>query len=302
MRTDQLEYLEEIARVNSMNKASKNLCISVQALSASMKNLEDELGFQILDTTHKGTRLTEKGNVFLEAGQTFLKKIYELQEDLLKEDLVSGVIPFYCMPGVVDVVLPDFLMSFQALNPNADIEARPIEPQDILDGLLEEAFDYIFVFSPMMDGKSLINWEERFEFVPLTQMRYYCAVNKELYLATQKSTSINAMLEYDIIFLEPYNNKLFSAAREIFKQYAPEKKIRSVRYKSVFDKMQSSQPVVSLSLTLCGRFENENNVVHIPITDKNIWINFGYVKLKGNSLSKQSQIMVHMMENFLHMI
>lgn len=167
MRTDQLEYLEEIARVNSMNKASKNLCISVQALSASMKNLEDELGFQVLDTTYKGTQLTDKGEILLDAGLRFLDTIYELQGGRPERRVIRGTLPIYCVPGVIDVVLPDFMMQFQKYHPQAELEAVPVYYQNVLGGLLDGDFDYTFVFAPMVNDESLINWEERFEFVPL---------------------------------------------------------------------------------------------------------------------------------------
>ena len=61
MRMDQLEYLIEISKNRSLNAAAKKLHISQQALSTSIKTLEDELGFKVLYRSYQGVALTPKG-------------------------------------------------------------------------------------------------------------------------------------------------------------------------------------------------------------------------------------------------
>lgn len=301
MRTDQLEYLEEIARVNSMNKASKNLCISVQALSASMKNLEDELGFQVLDTTYKGTQLTDKGEILLDAGLRFLDTIYELQGGCPERRVIRGTLPIYCVPGVIDVVLPDFMMQFQKYHPQAELEAVPVYYQNVFGGLLDGDFDYTFVFAPMVNDESLINWEERFEFVPLKRLDFYCEINNKLPVAAQKTISIKTMLDYEIVTWEPSEYHLFSS-KEIFWRFNAEKEIRTVKHYKLFEKMLSERPVLTLTASLKNIFADKKNIMYIPLSDKNIWAVFGYVKLNQEKLCQQSQWVVEMMKEFLDVI
>ena len=298
MRTDQIEYLEEVKRVNSMNKASKNLCISVQALSASMKNLEDELGFQVLDTTYKGTHLTDKGEKFLEAGLQFLDKIYELQGGRPERRAISGIWPIYCVPGVIDTILPDFLMEFQKYHPNAELEAVPVFYQDVFAGLLEKDFDYTFVFSPVIDGESLINWEERFEFVPLKKFKFYCEINRKLNIASQKVISMKTLMEYDIVAWEPTVYPMFSTSA-IFKKIDPKKKIQLIKHKSLYEKTLSEKPVATLNISASKNLSERPNVNGVSLSDKNIWVNFGYVKLKNKVLCQQSQWATDMMNEYL---
>lgn len=298
MRSEQLEYLNEIARVNSINKASKNLCISAQALSASMKHLEEELEFQILDTTYKGTQLTEKGEELLEAGLVFLDKIYELRGYRPERRKIIGKVEFYCVPGVVEIILPSFFLEFQNYHPNGELEPIAIDYQEIMRGLLLENFEYAFVFTPMINEQSMINWEERFSFTPLKSMKYYCAINKNLYLASQKSISIKTMLDYDIIAYEPESCKMYSTSR-IYHYFDPQKNVQSIKHKEIFNKVQTSKKVVSLTTSLDGTFPDNKNVSYIPLSDKNVWINFGYIKLKNKKLSTQSQMMIDMFQEFL---
>ena len=61
MRLEQLRYLVEISQCNSMSTASEKLHLTPQALSISIKNLEEELGIELVKRTNRGTSLTEKG-------------------------------------------------------------------------------------------------------------------------------------------------------------------------------------------------------------------------------------------------
>ena len=61
MRLEQLKYLVEIAKTNSMSIAAENLHIAQSSLSLSMKQLEEELKTVIFVRSKKGSFLTEKG-------------------------------------------------------------------------------------------------------------------------------------------------------------------------------------------------------------------------------------------------
>lgn len=66
MTIRQLEYVLKIARCNSISLAAKELFISQQALSESLKLLEDELQFTIFVRSKKGVKLTTEGKLLLQ--------------------------------------------------------------------------------------------------------------------------------------------------------------------------------------------------------------------------------------------
>ena len=61
MRLEQLLYLIEISRQSSLNTASERLHLTQQALSLSIKNLENEMGVPLLKRTHQGICLPQAG-------------------------------------------------------------------------------------------------------------------------------------------------------------------------------------------------------------------------------------------------
>ena len=80
MNITQLKYVLEIAGSSSMREAAAKLYVTQPALSASVRELEEELGILIFERTNKGISLTGAGREFL----VYAKKAvgqYEILED-----------------------------------------------------------------------------------------------------------------------------------------------------------------------------------------------------------------------------
>ena len=80
MRTEQLLYLLEISKNPSLHIASEKLNMTPQALSASIRKLEEELGFAVLKRTTQGVTLTADGRALLSAGKRFLSAVAKIQQ------------------------------------------------------------------------------------------------------------------------------------------------------------------------------------------------------------------------------
>ena len=78
MNFEQFKYLSEIHKNKSISKASEKLYMSTQALSISIKNLEDELKVPLLLRSQKGATLTPEGEKILEAYSLFRAKLIDI--------------------------------------------------------------------------------------------------------------------------------------------------------------------------------------------------------------------------------
>ena len=65
MTFQQLSFVVEVARCESINKAAEQLYTSQSNVSNSIKSLEEELGIQIFLRTKKGVSVTAEGREFL---------------------------------------------------------------------------------------------------------------------------------------------------------------------------------------------------------------------------------------------
>ena len=84
MTLNQLKYVIEISKQNSINEAAKSLFISQPSLTAALKSLEQEVGFDIFTRTNSGITLTVKGEEFL----GYAKSVVE-QYDILDAKYIS---------------------------------------------------------------------------------------------------------------------------------------------------------------------------------------------------------------------
>ncbi len=87
IKTEQLYYLTQVAKYNSINKAAENLYMTSAAVSTATKQLEKECGYDILERTYRGVKLTDKGKQVVKLAEQILALHNEILE-LGKEKIV----------------------------------------------------------------------------------------------------------------------------------------------------------------------------------------------------------------------
>ena len=80
MNINQIKYVLTVAQSSSMREAASKLYVSQPALSASIRELEDELGILIFERSNKGITLTEAGHEFISYAKKAISQ-YEILED-----------------------------------------------------------------------------------------------------------------------------------------------------------------------------------------------------------------------------
>ena len=108
MTFQQLQYLLEVRQTKSISKAAANLFVSNSSVSASISNLEEEMGFPIFTRSQKGLVPTTKGLKILDHAERICK-IYDQ------------------MNGVRDDNLTRFKVSFRSYAPFSRAFARLVE-------------------------------------------------------------------------------------------------------------------------------------------------------------------------------
>src|SRR5512138_3100907 len=75
MELRHLRYFTAVAREENVTRAALKLHVSQPALSRQIRDLEDDLGFALLERTAKSVRLTDAGRVFLEEARAVLGRV-----------------------------------------------------------------------------------------------------------------------------------------------------------------------------------------------------------------------------------
>jgi len=84
MKLEQLVHVVEVANTQSISKAASNLLLSQPGLSASIKQLEYELGAELFVRSKRGVELTPVGSNFVVYAKRVLEQVAEM-EALCKE-------------------------------------------------------------------------------------------------------------------------------------------------------------------------------------------------------------------------
>lgn len=83
MTLQQLKYVVEVAKEQSISKAAKKLFISQPSLTNAIKDLEKEMQINIFIRTNKGISLSKEGEIFLGYARQVLEQAYLLEERYL---------------------------------------------------------------------------------------------------------------------------------------------------------------------------------------------------------------------------
>ena len=110
MRTEQLKYLVDVAETGSMNKSADRLFVSPQAVSKAIKQLEEELGAELLVRTRLGVTLTNVGESIVALAQNML-----LEEIVTVAGTEDAVISFYKQGEFTDLCAGPHLHSTGAI-------------------------------------------------------------------------------------------------------------------------------------------------------------------------------------------
>lgn len=299
LRIEQFEYLAEISKNKSMNAASKELHLTPQALSISIKKLEEELNLTILDRTTMGVSLTEKGQALLLLVENFLSGLHELQElPLQKKVPICGPMNLSIPYGFTETYLPNLLKTIYADYPNMEITATPYCYADIISQVEANLSDYGLTYKIYINGTDLLqDIPDTLVFTPLYKAKFFCTIPESFPISKYKSISLKTMLDYPIIMYEPANYLMLKILKSAG---TPARIINVPSLESTMELLQEG-----LGLAFCMYNMNDNHYA-VNYGDKiryisfkeNISADFGYIVKKDKKLREDSLLQIHYLTKF----
>lgn len=146
MELRHLRYFIGVAEEENVSRAALKLHVSQPALSRQIRDLEDELGFLLLERSAKSVRLTEAGRAFLTEARAVLQRT----EDAVKAARAiatgaRGELHVGYAPSLTARILPPTLRAFQAELPNVRVKLHDFSTEEMLAGLREGKLQIAFV-------------------------------------------------------------------------------------------------------------------------------------------------------------
>jgi len=113
-----LRYFVAAAETENVSRAALKLHVSQPALSRQIRDLEDEIGFCLLERTAKSVRLTDAGRAFLSDARALLQ---QADEAVKKARAIAGAEPTELKvgysPAATARILPPILRAYQRVMP-----------------------------------------------------------------------------------------------------------------------------------------------------------------------------------------
>lgn len=286
MNINQLKYVLEIAGSSSMREASTKLYISQPALSASIRELEEELGILIFERTNKGISLTDAGREFLTYAKKAVGQYEVLEERYLSKD--SGKEHFSVSTQHYNFAIKAFTDVIRETGPERYIfsihETKTKEVLEDVRSLKSEVGIVSFSGSNEALIKKFFR-DYQLDFTPLMKRDTYVYVWKDHPFAGRDEISIKEMEDYPCISFDQSDDSNFYLTEEAMADYAFEKMIKSddratsmeiiaeLHGYSIGSGMLSGTDVILQGLTAIKLKEED------PLT-------IGYITRKGSTFSE----------------
>jgi DNA-binding transcriptional LysR family regulator len=184
----QFLYFIEVAKQHSFTKASQNLHVSQPNISRMIKNLEDEVGFTLLDRTSNHIQLTAAGSiVFEEANQVLqiLDNLIVKLNDL--SNVPRGIIRMGLPPTIGSKFFPKVLADFYKLYPEIKFDFVEYGSKTVAKEVSEGNLDVGVVVPPVN--------EELFHSVPIIHEEVQLLVHEDHRLAKQSLVQLKELKE-----------------------------------------------------------------------------------------------------------
>jgi DNA-binding transcriptional LysR family regulator len=145
-----LRYFVAVAETENVSRAALKLHVSQPALSRQIRDLEDEIGFSLLERTAKSVRLTDAGRAFLDNARALLQNA---DEAVTKARAVARAEPSELHVGYSPTptaeIAPKILRAFQRAMPNVHVKLHDWSNNAILDGIRDGRLQLGLIVPPL---------------------------------------------------------------------------------------------------------------------------------------------------------
>jgi LysR family transcriptional regulator, hydrogen peroxide-inducible genes activator len=163
----QLRYLDALARHGSFGRAADECAISQPALSMQIRELEQELGAELVTRRHGATVLTEAGVEVARRAGPILSATRDLADSvrhvgpLLSKTLRLGVIP-----TLAPYVLPLLLPELHRTHPDLCLDLIETQTKTLVTELAQGTLDVLLLALPLekTEFETVVLFSDRFLF------------------------------------------------------------------------------------------------------------------------------------------
>jgi LysR family hydrogen peroxide-inducible transcriptional activator len=190
----QLRYLASLARHRHFGRAAEDCAVTQPALSMQIRELEREIGANLVERRPGDIALTDTGSEVVRRAEHILAAARDLVDFARHRDVLNGRLTLGIIPTIAPYVLPRVLPRLQADFPRLRLEVRETQTKNLLEELSGGELDCILLALPV-DAHDVVT-------LPLFEDPFLLAVPASDPLPARKRISVDDVNQRRLILLE----------------------------------------------------------------------------------------------------
>lgn len=292
MNINQLKYVLEVSSSSSMREASAKLFVSQPALSASIRELEEEIGIQLFQRRNNGVVLTEEGREFVTYAKKAVGQYESLESRYLYKDKYRE--KFSVSTQHFNFAIKSFTNVIKQFNPQKYMfSIHETKTKEVLENVRDMKSE-VGIVSYSGTNKEVIKKllkSYQLEFYPLMIKETYVYVWKDNALASRTSISLDELTGYPCISFDQSGDNYVYLTEEAMADYDFEKLIKSDDRATTMELIADLNGYSVGSGMLSGDDVILQGLVSIKLEEEDP-LYIGYITRKGAMLSEFGQAYV----------
>lgn len=284
MTLAQLRYAITVAGADSMSEAARILFISQPSLSASIKELEEEIGIELFRRTNRGISLTPEGEEFIGYARQVVEQ-YELMESkyiekekIKKKFSVSMQHYTFAVNAFVEMVKQFGMDEYE-------FAVRETRTYDVIEDVRNFKSEIGILYINNFNRKVLekLFHESNLEFHEILKCHIYVYLWKGHPLASKKAIALEELAEYPCLSFDQGNNNSFYFAEEVLSTYEYKRLIKANDRATMLNLMVGLNGYTLCSGIICEDL-NGSDYCAVKLASEEA-MTIGYLARKGIAIS-----------------
>ncbi len=288
MTLNQLKYVIEISKQNSINEAAKRLFISQPSLTAALKSLEQEVGFDIFTRTNSGITLTVKGEEFLGYAKSVVEQYDILDAKYISKDSVKRT--FQVSMQHYTFAVNAFMSVIEQYGMDEyEFEVHETRTHDVIDNVrnMKSEIGVLYMNDYNRTVLQKILRDAGLKFTPLFDCSIYAYMSKSNPLAEKKQITMKDLDKYPCLAFSQGEHNSFYFAEEVLSTYEYKRLIRVSDRATILNMMIGLNGYTLCSGIICEDLNGTDYcAVKLKTKEK---MTIGYISRKHSKLSEMGQ-------------
>jgi len=285
----QIKYVIGIAETGSLNKAAEKLYVSQPSLTATIHDLEDELGITIFNRTGRGVTLTNDGTEFL----TSARQLYIDYQTVMEKYGDNGKIKkkFGVSTQHYSFAVKSFVEMVKGFNTNEyEFAIRETKTREVIEDVASLKSEIGILYLSDFNRKAItsILKSKELEFHHLIDCKAYVYIWKGHPLAKKKQISLSQLEDYPCLSFEQGDGASFYFAEEILSTEEYHRTIKANDRATILNLMIGLNGYTLCSGIICEEL-NGSDYIAVPFKEEDESINrimeIGFITRRGFNLS-----------------